>query len=41
MRYQSYSVSENGANYEVKAYFRVGGKTGTTLRAGGTEQGRV
>ncbi len=29
--YQSYSVEQNGANYDVKAYFRIGGKTGTTL----------
>ena len=29
--YQSYSISQNGQNYEVTAYFRIGGKTGTTL----------
>lgn len=29
--YQSYSISQNGQNYDVTAYFRVGGKTGTTL----------
>lgn len=29
--YQSYSVEQNGANYDVKAFFRIGGKTGTTL----------
>ena len=29
--YQSYSITQNGQNYDVTAYFRVGGKTGTTL----------
>jgi hypothetical protein len=29
--YQSYSIAQNGHNYDVTAYFRVGGKTGTTL----------
>jgi len=29
--YQSYSVTQDGANYDVTAYFRVGGRTGTTL----------
>lgn len=29
--YQSYRVAQNGANYDVTAYFRIGGKTGTTL----------
>ncbi len=29
--YQSYSIKQDGGNYEVTAYFRVGGKTGTTL----------
>ena len=29
--YQSYSIAQNGQNYDVTAYFRIGGKTGTTL----------
>ena len=29
--YQSYAVREKGQSYEVSAYFRVGGSTGTTL----------
>lgn len=29
--YQSYSIKQDGQNYEVTAYLRVGGKTGTTL----------
>lgn len=29
--YQSYSISQSGQNYDVTAYFRIGGKTGTTL----------
>ena len=29
--YQSYTVKESGQNYEVTAFFRVGGSTGTTL----------
>lgn len=29
--YQSYSITQNGQNYDVTAYFRIGGKTGTTL----------
>ncbi len=29
--YQSYLIAQNGQNYDVTAYFRVGGKTGTTL----------
>jgi hypothetical protein len=29
--YQSYSISENGGNYDVTAFFRIGGETGTTL----------
>jgi len=29
--YQSYSIESEGANYLVTAYFRIGGKTGTTL----------
>lgn len=29
--YQSYTVRENGQNYEITAFFRIGGETGTTL----------
>lgn len=29
--YQSYSVTQNGNEYDVTAYFRIGGRTGTTL----------
>ena len=29
--YQNYSIAENGKYYDVTAYFRIGGKTGTTL----------
>lgn len=29
--YQSYSIVQNGQNYDVTAYLRIGGKTGTTL----------
>lgn len=29
--YQSYSIDDEGPNYEVTAFFRIGGKTGTTL----------
>ncbi len=29
--YQSYTVDQEGSNYEVTAFFRIGGKTGTTL----------
>jgi hypothetical protein len=29
--YQSYSVTQIGDSYDVMAYFRVGGRTGTTL----------
>lgn len=29
--FQSYSVSESGTNYVITAFFRIGGKTGTTL----------
>ncbi len=29
--YQSYSIDDEGSNYLVTAYFRIGGKTGTTL----------
>ena len=29
--YQNYSIAQNGNLYDVTAYFRIGGKTGTTL----------
>lgn len=29
--YQSYSIDDEGPNYEVTAFFRIGGRTGTTL----------
>jgi hypothetical protein len=29
--YQDYNVRENDGNYDVTAFFRIGGKTGTTL----------
>lgn len=29
--YQSYSIQQNGNSFDVTAYFRIGGKTGTTL----------
>lgn len=29
--YQNYSIRDEGSNYLVTAYFRIGGKTGTTL----------